>query len=107
MCPWAIHGLHPADDSFFKIEAALPPAKDLRNGGFAFERAVDGVTEGAVLQIDLTVPATRLEGEAAAPLAQAAHLQDLGGGKLIQVSDERVARIDSLRRLPRVGVERA
>ena len=45
-------------------------------------------------EINLAVPAARLESEAAAALTKAAHLQDLCGGKLVQIADERVAGID-------------
>jgi hypothetical protein len=48
-----------------------------------------------LLKINLAVAATGLESEASAPLAQTAHLQDFGGGKLVKISDQRVTRIDS------------
>ena len=47
------------------------------------------------MQVDLAVAAAGLESETAAALAQAAHLQNLRGGKLIEVADQRMAGVDS------------
>src|SRR5688572_27433388 len=94
MSPGTVHGLHLTDDSFFKIEPALAPPEDFRDGGFAFQRSKDGMPHGPVGQVDLAVAAARFEGKPTAALAQAAHLKYFGGGKLVEIADERVARID-------------
>ena len=90
--------LHLADDSFFKIKPALAPAENLSDGGFAFERSKDRMPHRAMVQVNLAVSPARFEGKPAAALAQAAHLQNLGRGKLVEIADERMAGIDPLRR---------
>src|SRR3982074_3149045 len=98
MRPWTIHGFHLADDSFFKIEPALAPAENFRDSRLTFERPKDRVPNGAVRQVNLAVATTRLKGKAPAALAETAHLQNLGRGKLIQIADERMTRIDAFGR---------
>src|SRR5262249_13182781 len=69
--------------------------KHLSDRQFSFNCAVNGVSHHSVIQVNLAVTASRLEGEAAAALAQAAHLQDLRRGKLIEISDEAMAWINA------------
>src|ERR1700731_4825041 len=97
MRPGTVHGFHLADDSFFKIEPALAPAENFRDRRLAFERSEDRGPNRAVRQVNLAIAPARLEGKSPAPLPETAHLQNLGGGKLIQIADERMARIDALR----------
>jgi hypothetical protein len=49
----------------------------------------------AVSQVNLAVAPARFEGKAAATLPQAAHLENLGGGKLVEIADERVTGVDA------------
>src|ERR1700686_4757495 len=95
MRPRPIHALHLADDSFFKIKPALAPAENFCNRRLAFERPEDRVPDGAVREVNLAVAPARFKGKPPAPLPEAAHLQNLRGGKLIQIADERMARVDS------------
>src|SRR4051812_401908 len=96
MRPWPVHGLHLADDAFLEIKSTLAPPENLRDSRFPFERAVNCVSNRTVREVNLTVPSTRLESESSAPLPEAAHLQDLGGGKLVEIADQRMAGIDPL-----------
>ncbi|MEY2504089.1 MAG: hypothetical protein QOG27_369 [Verrucomicrobiota bacterium] len=98
MRPWAIHGLHLTDDSLFKIEPALPPAENLSDRRFPFERPEHRVPDRPVREVNLAVAAAGLESKPATALAQAAHLQNFGRRKLVEITDERVARIDAFRR---------
>ena len=98
MRPGAIDGLLPADNAFLKIKPTLPPAKDFRDCLLAFQRTINGMTNSSLLQINLTVATAGFKGETPAALAQATHLQNLGGRELIQITDERVTGIDSFSR---------
>ena len=100
MRPRPVNRLHLANNAFFKIEPALSPPEDFSHGCFAFERTINGMTHGPVLQIDLTVAAAGFEGETPAPLTQTTHLENFRGRKLVQIADERVARIDPFRGRP-------
>src|SRR4051794_34407745 len=97
MSPRPVHGLDLANDAFFEIKPALPPPENLGHGRLALERTVDRMAHRAVGQVNFTVAAARLESESPAALTEAAHLQNLGGGKLVEVADEGMARIDSFR----------
>src|SRR3954463_8498973 len=94
--PRSIHRLLLADDSFLKIEPALPPPENLRNCRLAVQRAVHRVANGPLLQIDFADSAGRFKSEPAAALAQTAHLKYLGSRKLIQITNQRMAGINSL-----------
>ena len=45
------------------------------------------MANGTVRKVNLAVPTAGLEGKATTALAEAAHLQDLGGRKLVEVAD--------------------
>ena len=47
-------------------------------------------------EVNFTRSAAGFERETAAALTEAAHLEDFRGGKLVQVTDQRVAGIDPL-----------
>src|SRR5262249_21679955 len=53
--PWAIHCLLLADDSFFKVEPALPPPENLRHGCLPFDGAENRMPNRALLEINLAV----------------------------------------------------
>ena len=57
MRPRPIDCLLLADNPFFKIKPALPPAENFRHRRFAFERIEDGVPNRALLQVNFAVPA--------------------------------------------------
>jgi hypothetical protein len=96
--PRPINGLNLADNTLFKIKPALPPAKNFGYCSLAFQRAVNRVPDHPVVQVDFTVSAAGLEGEPSTSLAHAAHLQNLGGGKLVQIADKRVTRVNAFGR---------
>src|SRR6266513_2244777 len=95
MGPGSIYCLHLADDAFLKIKTTLPPTENLCHRRFSLQRTEHRMTHRAMLQVNFTVTAARLERKATAALAQTAHLQDFRGGKLIEIADKRMARIDS------------
>src|SRR5438067_5612151 len=103
MRPRPVYRLDLADDSFFKIKAALAPAENFRDRRFPFQRPVDRVPHRAVREVNLAVAAARFERETSAALAQAANLQNLGRRKLIQIPDRRMAGIDPFRRSATLG----
>lgn len=105
MSPGAIDALGLANDSVLEIKSALPPPEDLGYGRLAFERAKNRMTNRAVLKIDFAVSPARFESETTTPLTQTAHLQDFRSGKLIQVSDQRMAWIDPFRRRTRMRLK--
>src|SRR5450432_4565063 len=105
MRPRPIDRLHLADNTFFKIEPPLPPPEDFGDCGFAFQGAVSRVPDHSVVQVNFAVAASRLKSETAVPLPQAAHLQNLGGGELIEISDQRVTGIDAFARSARRPLE--
>ena len=53
-----------------------------------------------VVEVNFAVSPAGLESESPASLAHAAHLQNLGGGKLVQIADKRVTRIDPFGGVP-------
>src|SRR3954469_13465588 len=107
MRPRPVNRLHLADDPFLKIEPPLAPPENLRDGRLSLEHAKDGMPHRAVLKVNFAVAAPGLEGETPAPLAEATHLQNFGRGKLIEIADQGVTRVDSLRCLSRMRLERA
>src|SRR5690349_20115449 len=98
MRTWSINCVRLTDDTLFEIEAALPPAKDLGDRFFAFKRAEYRVAHCALLQVNFAAAPARLKCETPAALTKATHLQDFSRGKLVQIPDQRVTRIDSFRR---------
>jgi hypothetical protein len=106
MGPRPIHGLDLADNAFFKVKPALTPAENLRHGRFAFERTINGVPDRAMSEVNLAVAAALFESDTAAALAEAAHLQNLGGGKLVQVPDQGMTGIDAFRGSSTLGERR-
>src|SRR5205823_12121228 len=98
--PGTIDRLQLADDSFLKIKPPLAPSKNFSHRRFAFERPINRVANRPMLQINLAVPAAGLEREASAALAQTAHLENFRSRKLIEISDERMAGVDTLGRRP-------
>src|ERR1700730_3354792 len=56
------------DDSFFEVEAPLAPPEDFRPRQLAFERAVNGVPDRALLQINFAVTARGFKCEPATAL---------------------------------------
>src|ERR1700730_195171 len=98
MRPRPIHGLLLTNDAFLEIEAPLPPAENLCYGRLSYERTKDRMSHCSLLQIDFAIATPGLERETPASLAQTAHLQNFRRRELIQISDQRVAWIDSFRR---------
>jgi hypothetical protein len=96
MRPRSSDGLHLADDSFFKIESALPPPEDLSDRRLPFDRTVNGVSHQPMVKVNFAVPASRFESEAPASLAQAAHLQNLRRGEFVEVANQGMARVNPL-----------
>src|SRR6266850_2583270 len=96
--PWAVDCLDLADDSFLKIKTALPPAEDFRDRAFSFHRTKNSMAHRAMLKVNLAVSTPGFESETTASLTQTAHLQNLRSGELIQVPDERMARVHSFGR---------
>src|ERR1044072_163463 len=103
MGPGTVHSLHLADYSFLEIESALAPAENFSDRGSSFERAKHSISDGAAPPADPAVAAAGLKGESAAALPEAAHLQNLGSRKLIEIADERMAGIDSFGRDSTLG----
>src|SRR5690349_22435934 len=93
-----IHRLLLTDNTFFEIKAALSPTKNFCQCSFAFESFVSGVPNFSLVQVNLTVPTAGLKGETPAALAHARHLQNLGGGKLVQTANEGMTWVDPLSR---------
>src|SRR3954453_18643351 len=100
MRPWPVDRLDLADDALFKVKPPLAPAEDFRDCSFAFKTIEDGVADGALLEINFAVAAAGFKGETAATLTEATHLEDFSRRKLIQIADEGVTGIVSLRRCP-------
>src|SRR5438045_9756246 len=98
-----IDGLYRSKYTSLKIKPPLAPPENFRDRRFAFERAVDRVPHRAVGKVNLAVAAPGFESETPAALAEAAHLQNLGGRKLIEIADERMAGIDPFRRSATLG----
>src|SRR5215471_6862096 len=95
MGPWAIDCLDLANNSFFEIESALAPAEDFSDRAFTLEAVVNRVPHHSMMEVNLARPTARLESESPATLTHAAHLENLRGRKLVEVADERMARVSS------------
>src|SRR5205085_1767746 len=96
--PRSVDRMSVADQTFFEIEATLAPSKNFGDGRLAFQATINGVSNRAVMKVNLTFAATRFEGKAPGALAKAGHLQNLGGGKLIEIANKRMARVYSFLR---------
>src|SRR5438105_4973596 len=105
MGQWPVDRLLLADDPLFKIKTALPPAENLRQRSFAFQRSVSGVPDLPLMQVDFAVAPSRLKGKASAALPHARHLQHFGRRKLVQISNQRVTRVDPFGRCARMTIE--
>src|SRR5690242_5403487 len=105
MRPRPVHSLFLANNSFFKIEAPLTPPENLGHRGFSFQGTKNRVADRTLLQIDFADSPARFESETSASLAQAAHLQNFGRGKLVQIADQRMARVDTFGGGSGMGIE--
>src|ERR1700740_434403 len=95
MCPGAVHALNLADDPLLKVEPALSPSEDFGHRRFSLERPKNCMSNRSMSQVNLAVSSARFESKPATSLSQTTHLQDFGRRELVEVSDERMARIDA------------
>src|SRR5437868_14757754 len=97
--PRPVDRMSVANQTFLKIETTLAPSKDFGNGRLALQAPIDGVSNGAVTKVNLTLAATGFESEPSGALAKVSHLQNLGSGKVVKVGNKRMARNSYLQRL--------